>query len=422
MEKKKIVIIGAGFGGIYVARKLKKLIKSGLIEVTLINKTNYFLFTPLLHEVATGGLSPISATEPIREIIRNKRHLPAGSQVQFRQAEVTAINLDEKIVETNNEKIKFDYLVLATGAETNFHGISGAKENSLPLKSLRDALSIRARIIDSFEKAASEPVGEKRTKLLTFVVVGAGATGAELVAEIAEFVVGTLYPYYADTFCKKRDIKIILISREAEILSHFPKKLRDWSLQILNKKGISVLRDTSVTKIHENGVSLGGGQKILSSNIFWTAGVSPVLPKIIGNIELTENNRVKVDQNLLALNQDSVFVLGDVAYFKSDENGAVPMLAQVAVNQAKTVAENLQNILSGKQLRSFKYKSMGSLISLGEWQAVGDIFGFKIKGRFAWWLWRTVYLFKFLSWKKRFRIAFEWTINLFFSRDTTKIN
>jgi len=414
-QKKKIVIVGAGFGGIYVARKLKKLIKSGLVEVTLINKTNYFLFTPLLHEVATGGLSPISATEPIREIIRN-------TGIQFKQAEVTTINLSEKVIETNSEKIKFDYLVLSSGAETNFHGIPGAKENSLPLKSLRDALSIRTKIIDSFEKAAAEPVGEKRTKLLTFVVVGAGATGVELVAEIAEFAVGTLYPYYADTFCKKRDIKIILISREAEILSHFPKKLRDWSLQILNKKGISVLRDTSVTEIDENGASLKNGQKILSSNIFWTAGVSPILPKIIGNIGLTENNRVKVDKNLLALNQDSVFVLGDVAYFENGQSGTVPMLAQAAVSQAKTVAENLQNILSGKPLQSFKYKSMGSLISLGEWQAVGDILGFKIKGKFAWWLWRTVYLFKFLSWKKRFRIASEWTINLFFSRDTTKIS
>ena len=414
-QKKKIVIVGAGFGGIYVARKLKKLIKSGLVEVTLINKTNYFLFTPLLHEVATGGLSPISATEPIREIIRN-------TGIQFKQAEVTTINLSEKVIETNSEKIKFDYLVLSSGAETNFHGIPGAKENSLPLKSLRDALSIRTKIIDSFEKAAAEPVGEKRTKLLTFVVVGAGATGVELVAEIAEFAVGTLYPYYADTFCKKRDIKIILISREAEILSHFPKKLRDWSLQILNKKGISVLRDTSVTEIDENGASLKNGQKILSSNIFWTAGVSPILPQIIGNIGLTENNRVKVDKNLLALNQDSVFVLGDVAYFENGQSGTVPMLAQAAVSQAKTVAENLQNILSGKPLQSFKYKSMGSLISLGEWQAVGDILGFKIKGKFAWWLWRTVYLFKFLSWKKRFRIASEWTINLFFSRDTTKIS
>src|SRR3989344_1697893 len=414
-QKKKIVIVGAGFGGIYVARKLKKLIKSGLVEVTLINKTNYFLFTPLLHEVATGGLSPISATEPIREIIRN-------TGIQFKQAEVTTINLSEKVIETNSEKIKFDYLVLSSGAEKNFHGIPGAKENSLPLKSLRDALSIRTKIIDSFEKAAAEPVGEKRTKLLTFVVVGAGATGVELVAEIAEFAVGTLYPYYADTFCKKRDIKIILISREAEILSHFPKKLRDWSLQILNKKGISVLRDTSVTEIDENGASLKNGQKILSSNIFWTAGVSPILPKIIGNIGLTENNRVKVDKNLLALNQDSVFVLGDVAYFENGQSGTVPMLAQAAVSQAKTVAENLQNILSGKPLQSFKYKSMGSLISLGEWQAVGDILGFKIKGKFAWWLWRTVYLFKFLSWKKRFRIASEWTINLFFSRDTTKIS
>jgi len=413
MQKKRVVIIGGGFGGVYVAKKLKKLAAKELIEVTLVNRTNYFLFTPLLHEVATGGLSPTSIAEPIREIFRK-------TKIKFRQAEVLEIDFKNKKIKTDTGDLPYDFLVISTGASTKFHGITGAKEHSLTLKNLSDALKIRSKIIDSFEQASFESDPIKRQELLTFSIVGGGATGVELVAEISEFVFDTLLPFYCRTHCDKNDVRIVLISSSKEILPLFPMVLRDWALKILLRKNIEVFRGVRVSELSKGDIILTDQTRIISSNIFWTAGVSPQLPNFIGEVP-TESGRIKADKNLRIEGESSVFVLGDSALFLSEKE-PLTMSAQVTVQQAKTVANNVKNLIENKGLKSFKYRSQGELVSLGQWMAVGSMFGFKIKGRFAWWIWRTVYLFKFTSWRKRFRIAFEWTINLFYSRDITKIN
>lgn len=404
---KKIVIVGGGFGGVYTARALARMGRQ--YDVTLINRTNYFLFTPLLHEVATGALSEESVAEPLREIFRK-------TNVKFLQAEVTSVDRQNKTLVAGQEEINYDYLVLATGADTNFFG-APKDESCFTLKNLDDAVRMRDHIIDRIEQASAEDVSDKRKELLTFVVVGGGPTGVELVAEMAEFVLDTLCDGYTKTSIKKNDARIVLIHAGQVLLGQFSPKVQSYARKTLEKKGIELMLGTRVQKIIDGGVYLSEEEVIRAGTIVWTAGVSPQMPDFNNKPELDEHKRLKADEYLRLVGDESVFVLGDVA----GDKGESPMLAQVAVSQAKVVAGNICASIRNKKLRSFVFKKKGMLVSLGQWNAAGDIGAITIKGRFAWWLWRTIYLFKFNSWRKRLRIVFEWTINLFSARDTTRV-
>lgn len=230
MDKKRVVILGAGFGGLYtyLYLNLKKSKRSSGIEIILINKTNYFLFTPMLHEVATGGLNSQHVAEPLRQALRK-------FSLDFCQSEAKAIDFKNQLVETTVGRIEYDYLVLALGAETNFHDVLGAEKYSLELKNLADALKIRRRIIDVFELACRTPDPKKRRELLSFVVVGGGATGVELAAEIAEFIFGTMARLYKNIDFEK-EISLSLIDSGSELLKLFHPALRKKAEEILRRK------------------------------------------------------------------------------------------------------------------------------------------------------------------------------------------
>lgn len=416
MPRKKIVIVGGGFGGIYVAGGLRKLANKNVAEITLLSPQNYFLFTPLLHEVATGGLSPLSVAEPIREIFHKDK-------IKFVQSNAEKVYLKKQVVIAGGQELSYDILILSTGAITDFYNISGAEKYSLTLKTLADSVKIRSRIIDNFEKAALTSDQELRRELLTFVVVGGGATGVELAGEVAEFVFGILSFYYRYTFCRYQDIRVVLVSASEQILGVFPNHMRIWAEEALVKNGVEVMNKTSAKEVTQHGIFLQNEQEIKSRAVIWTAGVKPQLPEIKGEIELDNSGRILVDEYLKVRNTNNVFAMGDSAAFReTDESKPLPMFAQVAVRQSETVVKNVEALIQGKTLKLFSYRSPGLLVSIGQWRAVGTVFGLGIQGRFAWWLWRTVYLFKFVSWRKKFRIAFEWTVNLFYPRDITKLN
>ena len=254
-----IVILGAGFGGVYTARRLASLAKIGKIEVTIINQTNYFLFTPLLHEVATGGLSPLSAAEPLREVFRN-------SGVELVQASVEMVNLEKKTVQTSTCIIEYDYLVIATGAKTNFYDMPSAEEHGLTLKDLSDAARIRNRIIDVFERAARLSDSDERRRLLSFAVVGGGATGVEVSGELADFIFGTMSAYYGKSGLSPRtEASVTLIHRGRELLEQFHPKLRKLAKIVLEKHGIRVLLEKTVSIVEDQSIELADGMKIDSS-------------------------------------------------------------------------------------------------------------------------------------------------------------
>lgn len=416
MTRPHVVIIGAGFGGVYTAKYLLPYVRKKLIDLTIINRTNYFLFTPLLHEVATGGLRATSVSESIREIFE-------GEEISIYQSEVTSVDPLKKIVTTGRREISYNYLVVATGAETNYYDTPGARENTLPLKNLLDAVNIRNKTINAFEEAALTSDEEKRKQLLSFVVVGAGATGVETVAEMAEFITGIRDRFYRkNKDYKISDFSLTLISSGKEILKVFNKKIQKISEKRLKKIGVNLLLDTQVQSVEKDAVNFSNGRKISAETVIWTAGVVPILPKFMETNFPLVSGRIKTDQYLKMDGQENIFVLGDSAGAKKDEKDIPPpMLAQVAIAQSKTLAENIIAKIKNKPLSPFIYKSKGSMISLGQWFAAGEISGLTISGKITWWIWRTAYLFKFASWKKRAHIVFEWTIDLFYPRDITKL-
>jgi NADH:ubiquinone reductase (H+-translocating) len=415
MQRPHIVILGAGFGGMYVAKKLVSLVKTGEIDLTIVNRTNYFLFTPLLHEVATGGLNAHSVAEPLREIF-------SGTGVQICQGEVEGINNAGRRITVSGATIHYDYLVVATGAETNYYNIPGAETYSFPLKSLADAEEIRSAVIEAFERAVYDTNPEERLKQLSFAVVGGGATGVEVAAELAQFIEGIVSRYYQDTnHCHREEPAVSLIHAGKELLEMFPPSLRKAAADRLAHKKVVIHTEAVVTEVNEHGLVLSSNCTIPAATIIWAAGVKPVVPQFEDWTPVLVNGRLPVDDYFMVKSCDRIFALGDVAAYLDQTNGnkPLPLLAQVAVGQARTVAKNIRAALAEKPLQSFTYRSKGSLVSVGQLFAIGDVFNIHISGMFTWWLWRMTYLFKFGSHKKRVRIIIEWVLNIFYPRDIT---
>jgi NADH dehydrogenase len=418
----KIVILGGGFGGVYTLKYLHKFFhkhtlyqskaryRAGInedVKLVLVNKKNYFLFTPLLHEFATGSVSLENLVEPIREIIR-------CCDYEFIHGEVKRIDLENKIVEVNESKLDYDYLVIALGSKTNFYNIPGAEENSFTLKSLDDAIRLRNHFIHMFEIASKD----KDEGLLTFVIVGGGATGVELAGEMSDYFYKTFSKFYPKEIISK--VKIILIEKGNELIPQFSSKLRKIALEVLKKKNVEVILGKGVKEVGKDFIKLDDETIIKTKTVIWTAGVEPNLPDIVGNIEKDNKGRLIVNEYLQVKNYDNVFALGDVCCFIQNQR-PLPQLAQVAVRQAKAVAKNIFNLIKNKPLEKFVYKHQGDLISLGRFFAIGEIKNFTFSGFFTWILWRGVYFSKMISNKDKIKILIDWLLDLFYPRDITEI-
>ena len=433
MEQRiRIVIVGNGFGGVYTARHLQPLVDRGFADITIIGRANHFLFTPLLHEVATGGLSPTSVVEPLHQVFRH-------SNVHCLEMGVDKVDLAEQVVIGTCrgvvERIPYDYLVIASGADTNTYGIKGTAEHTFSLKTLADAVAIRNRIIQAVEEASATTDVLRRKHLLSFAVVGGGPTGVELVSEMIEFVEELVGDYYSKNL-SLADISVSLISSGPEIITQFVPSLRKKALDILSAKKVQVLLNTAVCEVTEQGLLAKCGTDapalISAATVVWVAGVkgTPVslVEKPNAPVTVHPSGRIVVSEQLQLPGYEQVFALGDAAtHLASADGRPLPMLAQVAEQEAEVVAANIKALIesniSGRPATLFPYKLAlkGMLLSLGQWQAVGDIYGFHLSGPLMWWLWRTAYLSKFLSWRKRFKIVFEWTVNLFSPRDITRV-
>ena len=440
MIKPRILILGAGFGGMYVARKFKSLVQKGEADVTIINETNYFLFTPLLHEVATGSLAPRSVAEPLREIFVNSGiKICQGTVVSIDRARqvvtiLGGVNSDD-IHHRVKHEIQYDFLVIATGSTTNYYNIPGADIHTYPLKSLADAVQIRSRVIDSFEEAilCDDPV--VRSRLLSFVVVGGGPTGVEVVSELAEFIHGMVKRYYNDTncrvdeagSCRPEEPTITLVHAGPELLQQFSPSLRKSAEDRLHKEGVSLQVGVAVTSVSPRGIELSNNTTVYASTVIWAAGVKPVIPPFANEQPALIGGRLVVDEYFRVEGDSKVFALGDVAGYIDTVNSTdgkkmtLPLLAQVAVRQSSLVTKNIMATIKAKKLKPFIYHSKGSMVSVGQWFAVGEIYSMDIAGKITWWLWRTVYLSKFISWKKRLRIVIDWTLDALYPRDMTKL-
>ena len=283
-----------------------------------------------------------------------------------------------------------------------------------------DAIRVRDQVIERFEAASREKDADKRKKMLSFVVVGGGATGVEYAAELAEFAERTLDIYYKNEFSGEC-ATITLVHAGAELLGPFSPKTRAYALKSLEKSGVRVLLNTKVVEVDACGIVLGDGSRIESETVVWAAGVRPnMLPVTGGELSFDKGSRIMADPTLLVSGRTDVFVLGDAAHVEGADGKPYPMLAQIAVRQAKHLGRNVALSLARKDLEPFTYTEQGSLVSLGKWDAAGTVLGVDIRGPLAWFVWRTVYLFKFISKSKRMKIAMDWTVALFFPRDVTR--
>ena len=387
-----IVIIGGGFAGVYAVKNLLQLFKNDDVQITLVNATNYFLFVPMLHEVATGTLTAANIAEPLRDILR-------GRNFSFLREKALSVDLKKKKVKTETTFLSYDYLVLATGSTANFYNIPGA-EHCLTLKNQADASRLKHHLVQTLEHSfvSKSPA--------TIVVIGAGPTGIELCLEIKEFVKQMLRGNVNKSCCPR----IILVHSGDAILPQYPKLQKQAAWQ-LEKHGIEVLLQTKVTRVERNCVVVNDGT-IEAGTIVWTAGVKPHL---IDTTPKVAERGYPVNDFLQVKGYSTVFAVGDCA------QTSLPMLAQVATKQGTIAAINIAQHYYGKKMKPFDMKVRGILLSLGKRKGAGIIFGVQFHGFFAWWLMRTIYLFKIIGFSNKLKTAYDWTLDLFVKRDTTEV-
>ncbi len=407
----KIVIVGGGFAGAFLARYLGQRTKNTNIDVVLLSKTNYLLFQPFMIEGIIGDIE-------IRHLVTPLRTMLDFPNIELRRTKVESVNLDAREVETYSGTVTYDKLVLAPGSETNFFGIPGASDFCHQLKTLNDVLDLRAMILERFELADLEKDLAKQRQILTFTIIGAGPTGVELATGVHDYVYETLARYYKNIH--PDSVRIILIEATSHILAGFDKDLVQWAEEKIVSKKIDLKLNSTVEKIEQSTVYLKNGEKIESDIIIWTAGIrASRLLRSLGK-PLDRMGRVEVNEWLKIPGHPDVFVLGDAARAIDAKTGKpLPPEAQVALQQAKYVAKLIKKEAENKPLKPFKFVRLGRLASLGSRNAVTQILFFRFRGFWAWFIWRTVYLFRFRGIRNKVRLIFDWTFAFFFDRDIT---
>ncbi len=399
-KKPKVIIIGGGFGGLTVARHLK----DADVEILLIDKTNHHLFQPLLYQVATAALSPGDIAIPIRSVLNNQ---PNTTVIM---GEVTSVNKEKKEISVDDEIYSYDYLIIATGACHSYFGKNHWEEFAPGLKTLTDALKIRERIFYSFEQA--EKIGDKEAakKFLTFVIVGGGPTGVEVAGAIAEIARKTMLKDFRRIELDKT--RIILIEATDKILSSYPESLCSKAKKELESMGVEVMLNNMVTEINSEGVQIGK-QFIETVNVIWAAGntASSLLQSL--NCKLDRSGRVVVESDCSIKNNPDIFVIGDTASFKNENEEYLPGIAPVAIQQGKYVAEIIHNEITLENRKPFIYNDKGMMATIGRAKAVAVIRNLKFSGLIAWLLWCFLHVLFLIGFRNRFRVMAEWIWHYF---------
>lgn len=397
--KKKVVIVGGGFAGVQIARKLDR----NFFEVLLIDKLNHHQFQPLFYQVAASQIEPSSISFPLRYIFRNFK------STQIRMAELQRIIPSKNKIETNVGEFEYDYLIIATGAKTNFFRNETAEKNSFTLKTTYDAISIRNHITSVFEKILTSSDEEKKY-LFNLVVVGAGPTGVELAGAFSEIKNNVLQKDYPRIDFSK--FSVYLIEGSSNTLNSMSDKSKMNSRSYLNNMGVKIITNTFVKSYDGKEVTLSDGNSILSSTVIWAAGIiSSKIDGIPENIWIA-NNRIRVNRYNQIEGFKNIFALGDIAYMVTPKypNGH-PQVANVAINQAKLLAVNLKNLLLNLPSKEYEYKDLGTMATIGRNKAVVDFPFIKFKGYLAWLIWMFLHLMLILSVKNKLIIFINWAWN-----------
>ena len=397
----RIVIIGGGFAGISLAKRLR----NKNVQVVLLDKHNYHNFQPLMYQVATGGLEPDSIAYPIRKIVQEYKDF------YFRLAEVREIDAENNTIYADIGELKFDYLVIATGSKTNYFGNKEIERNSMAMKTIPQSLNIRSLILENFEQALLTNDIDERHSLMNFVLVGGGPTGVELAGALAEMKKAILPKDYPDLDVRKMEINLVQGSNR--ILDSMSENASEKAENFLLDLGVSVWKNVRVTGYDGKTVTTNSDLSFDSATVIWTAGVQGALPHGLKADSFIKNvNRIKVNQFNQVEGYSNLFAIGDIAVMSSEQYPhGHPMMAQPAMQQGRLLAENLVKIINKKTPKPFEYKDKGSMATIGRNKAVVDLPKFKFSGVFAWFVWMFVHLFSLIGFKNKAVVFLNWVYN-----------
>jgi NADH dehydrogenase len=407
----RILILGGGFGGVQTAIELERRLSSTAnTQITLVSQTNFFLFTPMLHEVAASDLDITHIVSPLRALLR-RTHIVIG--------DVDKIDLAARRVrvrhgfERHPHTLEYDHLVIALGSITNFYGLPGLERHALTMKSLGDAIELRNRVIATLEEADNECAGGD-DGLMTFVVAGGGFAGVETIAAVNDFVRESL-PFYPGIHPTR--VRMVLVHAGPVVLPELGPELGSYAQHKLKDRGVEIFVNARVQHVDAERVLLSDGTLISARLVVWTAGTSPH-PLLHELPCALDRGRIHVDEMLRVPGFPGVWSLGDCAVVPdSRTGGAHPPTAQHALREARALAKNVAATLGGKPCIPFQFRTIGQLAAIGRRTGVARVLGFTFSGFFAWWLWRTVYLSKLPRFEKKLRVAIDWTLDLVFKKD-----
>lgn len=397
----RIVVVGAGFGGLFAARGLAEM----EAEVILVDKNNYHTFIPLLYQVAAAELEPEEIAYPVRTIARRQKNM------RFVMAEVVEINLEDKVVITCDDQIAYDYLILSIGSVTNFFGLDRVARHAFGIKDVPEALALRNHILERFEMASHESDPKRQQALLTFVVVGGGPTGVEFSATLSELIRGILVKDYPELPFER--MRVLLLEAADRLLPFLSPELGTYTAKVLKKKGVEVIVGAKVTGATTDQIELEGEDPIPASTLVWTAGVrAGELASDMG-VEQGRAGRVIVTDELHLPNNPYVYVIGDMAYVEQDGR-PVPQVAPAAIQQAEVASENIKRHVKGEALRRFQYKDKGTMVTIGRSKGVAKVNRLKIKGFSAWIAWLAVHIVRLIGFRNRMYVLSSWAWSYIF--------
>lgn len=414
-RRPRIVIVGGGFGGAYCAQKLERLLRPGEAEIVLLDRNNYFIFYPLLVEAGTGSLEPRHAVVSIRSFLDRTR---------FVMADVVGVDRDRREVvaclpEGSRElRLAYDHLVLTPGSVTRPSEIPGLREHGFEIKSLADAVTLRDHAIRQLERADAVEDPQIRRQLLHLVVVGANFTGVEVAGEFQVFLQRARRRY---TSIRRDDVKVTLVEIGPRILPALDSDLAEYATERMVRRGIAVRLGTSVSSVEAHRVVLSDGSPLATETVIWCAGIapSPLVSRL--SVPVDERGYILCDRELRVHGSKDEWAIGDSAVNIGPDGGPYPATAQHAVQQGQYLARNLVRVLRAREPLPCDIRSKGALAALGCRTGVAKVFGIKLSGFPAWFLWRTVYLMKMPGVARRLRVALDWTMDLLFPRDIVQL-
>ena len=398
MKPPRVVIVGAGFGGLWAARGLV----NRPVRVTLVDRNNYHTFFPLLYQVAAAELVPTDIAHPVRSIFRRARN------VDVRMAEMTGLDLDGRAVLTDSGPIEYDHVILALGSEPSFFGVPGADEHAFPLRWMSDAIPLRHHVLTRFESALTAN-GARRRRLLTFVVVGGGPTGVEYAGALSELIHGPLLEDFPGI--DRDQVRIELVEASGTLLGGMPPKLARYAGRRLAARGVSVRLGTAVESVALGKVTLSGDEILPTETVVWTAGVQGEPRAAAWGLPVGPAGRVPVTEHLHLPARPEVFVIGDLAYLEDGQGRPLPQVAQVAIQQGRRAAANIRARVEGRPPERFVYRDPGMLAVIGRNAAVAHVFGFAFKGRAAWLLWLGIHISWLIGFRNRALVLLNWGWN-----------